>query len=50
MDVGAELLEEVGRPLPAIGRLEHHLGLGAGGGHDLGELERLAHDALAAQS
>jgi hypothetical protein len=46
---GAEVLEQVGRPVPAIGGFEHHLGLGPGGGHGLGELEGLAHEALGAE-
>jgi hypothetical protein len=31
--VGAELLEDIGRPVPAIGGLEDHLGLGPGRRH-----------------
>jgi hypothetical protein len=36
MDPGAAGLEQVGGPVPAVGGLEHDLGVGAG----LGELER----------
>ena len=47
--VGAELLEQIGGPVPAIGGFEDHLGLGPGGGHGLGELEGLADEALGAE-
>ena len=39
MDPGAACLEQVGGPVPAIGRLEHDLGIGAG----LGQLQRQRH-------
>ena len=39
--MGAELLERVSRPIPAIGGFEDHLGLGPSSGHGLGELEGL---------
>jgi hypothetical protein len=47
--MGAELVEQIGGPVPAIGGFEDHLGLGPGGGHGLGEFEGLAHDALCAE-
>jgi len=47
--VGAELLEKIGRPVPAIGGLEDHFGLGPGSGHGLGELEGLADEAFGAE-
>ena len=47
--VGAEVLEQIGRPVPAIGGFEDHLGLGPGGGHGLGELEGLADEAFGAE-
>ena len=47
--VGAEVLEDIGRPVPAIGGFEHHLGLWPGGGHGLGEFEGLADEALGAE-
>ena len=49
VDVGAEVLEDIGRPVPAIGGFEDHLGLGPGSGHGLGELEGLADEALGAE-
>jgi hypothetical protein len=49
VDAGAEVLEDVGRPVPAIGGFQDHLGLGPGGGHGLGELEGLARDPHAAE-
>ncbi len=49
MHVGAELLENIGGPIPAIGGFEHHLGLGPGGGHGLGEFEGLANEAFGAE-
>ena len=45
----AELLEHIGRPVPAIGGFEDHLGLGPGGGHGLGEFEGLADEAFGAE-
>jgi hypothetical protein len=39
MDLGAACLEQVGRPVPAVGRLQHDLGVGAG----LGQFQRQRH-------
>ena len=47
--MGAEALEYIGGPVPAIGGLEHQFGLGPGSSHGLGELERLADEALGAE-
>ena len=47
VDVGAEVLEQIGGPVPAIGGLEDHLGIWSGFCHGLGELEGLARDAHA---
>jgi hypothetical protein len=47
--VGAEVLEKIGRQVPAIGGFKDHLGLGPGGDHGLGEFEGVAHDAFGAE-
>ena len=47
--VGAEVLENIGRPVPAIGGFEDHLGLGPGSGHGLGEFEGLTDEAFGAE-
>ena len=47
--VGAEVLENIGRPVPAIGGFEDHLGLGPGRGHGLGEFEGLTDEAFGAE-
>ena len=47
--VGAEVLEQVGGPVPAIGGFEDHVGLGPGNGRGLGELEGLADEAYGAE-
>jgi len=49
VDVGAALLEDVGRPVPAIGGFEDHLAFGPGGCDGLSELEGLAQDLLDAE-
>ena len=49
MDVGAELFEDVGGPIPAIGGLEDDLRFGPRSGHGLGELKRLTQDPFAAE-
>jgi hypothetical protein len=49
MDVGAEVLEQIGGPVPAIGGLEDHLGSLAGYCHGLAELEGLARDEHTAE-
>src|SRR5437016_6182613 len=45
MHIAAELVEEIGRPIPAIGCLENHLGLFAGGAHCRREVDRVVVDA-----
>ena len=47
--VRAGVLEDVGRPVPAIGGLENHLGFGPGGCDGLRELEGLAQDLFDAE-
>ena len=47
--VGAEVLEKISGPVPAVGGLEHDFGLGPGRGHGLGELEGLADEAFGAE-
>ena len=42
MDVGAELFEQIGCPIPSIGRFQNDFWMLAGLGHGLGQLERLA--------
>jgi len=49
MDIGAELFEEIGRPIPAVGGLQYHLRLGSGLGHRFCEFERLTRDAHTAE-
>ena len=49
VDMGAEVFQDVGRPVPAVGGFEDHFGLGSGGRHGLGELEGLAQDLLDAE-
>jgi hypothetical protein len=44
VDLGPEFLEQVGRPVPAIGGLQGHLGLLAGPADGLPELPRFARD------